>query len=317
MIQTISQTLTQDLQTICNHFVTNSPFLEAIHLTGIEENRHTVHYVTGSNWMLFYGENIWVHVPIYCCPKKNNKQMSYLSSFPLRTADIVSIIACVARSKKFLQLKHAADGRIGKMHKTTFFLSARRRSAGRAGPGGFVDFRCGSRTLWFLTSRTLCLPTLGWILSQWILCPGWACKITKQFKKSNQNTNGVAPRFKQALSVPTQNRNTSRQDFQFSLLPATSVARGKKLATFDQSWIRQQRKFPLRPRPPWVVPRLPDKVLLGPLKGYAIHPPINLETSILGRTAYDGVPRARCVKRLLKSFLTFNSSHSKKMAVSK
>ena len=55
-----------------------------------------------------------------------------------------------------------------------FFLSARRRSAGRAGPGGFVDFRCGSRTLWFLTSRTLCLPTLGWILSPWILCPRWA-----------------------------------------------------------------------------------------------------------------------------------------------
>ena len=53
-------------------------------------------------------------------------------------------------------------------------------------------------------------------------------KITKQFKKSNQNTNGGAPRFKHALSVPTQNRNTSRQDFQFSLLPATSVARGKK-----------------------------------------------------------------------------------------
>jgi hypothetical protein len=61
-------------------------------------------------------------------------------------------------------------------------------------------------------------------------------KITKQFKKSNQNTNGGAPRFKQALSVPTQNRNTSRQDFQFSLLPATSVARGKKLVKTLREW---------------------------------------------------------------------------------
>jgi hypothetical protein len=60
--------------------------------------------------------------------------MSYLSSFPLRTADIVSIIACVARSKKFLQLKHAADGRIGKMHKTTFFFCQLGGGA-QAGPG--------------------------------------------------------------------------------------------------------------------------------------------------------------------------------------
>ena len=63
--------------------------------------------------------------------------MSYLSSFPLRTADIVSIIACVARSKKFLQLKHAADGRIGKMHKTTFFVSAAEERR-PAGPGRAV-----------------------------------------------------------------------------------------------------------------------------------------------------------------------------------
>jgi hypothetical protein len=78
--------------------------------------------------------------------------MSYLSSFPLRTADIVSIIACVARSKKFLQLKHAADGRIGKMHKTTFFrqCGAEERRPGRADPCGLLIFDMDLGPYYFL-----------------------------------------------------------------------------------------------------------------------------------------------------------------------
>jgi hypothetical protein len=51
------------------------------------------------------------------------------------------------------------------------------RRPGRAGWAGlFVVFRCGSRTLWVLTSWTLCFPTLGWTLSSVTLYPRWACK---------------------------------------------------------------------------------------------------------------------------------------------
>ena len=53
-------------------------------------------------------------------------------------------------------------------------------------------------------------------------------KITKQFKKSNQNTNGGQIDSNRHYLFQLRTENTSRQDFQFSLLPATSVARGKK-----------------------------------------------------------------------------------------
>jgi hypothetical protein len=67
--------------------------------------------------------------------------------------------------------------------KCTKFFAFRRECGGRreraqAGPGRagrFVGFRCGSRTLWFLASWTLCFPTLGWTLSPVTLYPRWAC----------------------------------------------------------------------------------------------------------------------------------------------
>jgi hypothetical protein len=61
MIQAISQTLTKHLQIIRNHFRDQFTLflkLEAIRLTSLEKNRHTVHYLTGSNEMLLYGGNI-------------------------------------------------------------------------------------------------------------------------------------------------------------------------------------------------------------------------------------------------------------------
>ena len=54
-------------------------------------------------------------------------------------------------------------------------------------------------------------------------------------QKSNQDTNGGLPDSNKHYLFQLRTENTSRQDFQFILLPATSVARGKRLATFDQS----------------------------------------------------------------------------------
>ena len=128
---------------------------------------------------------------------------------------------------------HQHPKRASLMRRVVGLVWRRSRDTGRT--GRWRESQCGMRSPPYQHTRPtyqhnhLVLPVLP--PNQRSQSLSRSRKFTKQFKKSNQNTNGGAPRFKQALSVPTQNRNTSRQDFQFSLLPATSVARGKKLPT--------------------------------------------------------------------------------------
>ena len=61
--------------------------------------------------------------------------MSLLSSFPLRTADIVFLIACVARSKRFFLTEDV--WRTDRKNAQNYF---RQRGGAQAGPGRAVDF---------------------------------------------------------------------------------------------------------------------------------------------------------------------------------
>ena len=54
--------------------------------------------------------------------------------------------------------------------------------------------------------------------------------------KSNYDTNGGLLDSNRHYLFQLRTENTSRQDFQFSLLPATSVARGKKLVKTLREW---------------------------------------------------------------------------------
>ena len=130
--------------------------------------------------MIFYGGEIYC---TYLYIAGQRKIISkYLCCFPFRSTPnsryccSISHHSCIMWMKGFCKLK-AAD-RKGKCTSSffAFFSSgAAGPPEGRAGRLVLLIFRCGSRALWFSTSRTLCFPTLGWILSPWILYPRWAC----------------------------------------------------------------------------------------------------------------------------------------------
>ena len=139
--------------------------------------------------MIFYGGEIYctylyiagqrkiISKCLCCFPFRSTPNSRYCCS----TASFIT--SCYA-NERFLQTE--GGGQEGKMHFfCCFFKPAAgrrgRREEGRAERLVLLMFRCGSRTLWFLTSRTLCFPTLGWILSPWILSPRWACTARSWF----------------------------------------------------------------------------------------------------------------------------------------
>ena len=145
MIQTVSQTLTQDLQTICNHFVTNSPFswgnpLDKHRRTGIQFvtwqvviECYSMVKISECTYLPTAAQRKTINKCLCCLPFHSEQQILSPSSHALLTR------------KSFYNWRHAADGRIGKMHKTQnyfFFVSQRGggAQAGQAGPGRAVRF---------------------------------------------------------------------------------------------------------------------------------------------------------------------------------
>ena len=157
--------------------MTHSPFSWRNPLDKLREQQQLIPYSRQLNDILWWGNLL--HVPIYCRPKKNNKQVSWLFPFLSYSEQQILLFHHAHSSCErngFCKLK----GRTDRKGKYTSFLLFSPISGGGGGvwsgrAGDFADFRCGSRTLWFLTSQTLCFPTLGWILSPWILYPRWAC----------------------------------------------------------------------------------------------------------------------------------------------
>jgi hypothetical protein len=121
-----------------------------------------------------------VHVPIYCCPKKTiDKCLCCLSFHSEQQILSSSSHACLHRSKRTLQTEDMRRTDRKNAHNIFFVECAGRERPAQVGPGRaglFVGFRCGFRTLWFLTSWTLCFLTLGWTLSPVTVYPRWACK---------------------------------------------------------------------------------------------------------------------------------------------
>ena len=156
--------------------MTHSPFCWRNPLEKLREEQQLIPYSRQLNDILWWGNLL--HVPIYCWPKKNDKQMSLLFPFSFYSEQLLLFhqpsFSTSCEWKVFCKLK-VAD-RKGKCTSSSwFFLGAAGPPEGRAGRLVLLIFRCGSRTLWFWSPQTLCLPTLGWILSPWILSPRWAC----------------------------------------------------------------------------------------------------------------------------------------------
>ena len=161
--------------------MTHSPFCWRNPLEKLREEQQLIPYSRQLNDILWWGNLL--HVPIYCWPKKNDKQMSLLFPFSFYSEQLLlfhqpSLFITSCEWKVFANWRRRT-GRENALTSSCFCLFFSSGAAGppegRAGRLVLLIFRCGSRTLWFLTSRTLCPPTLGWILSPWILCPRWAC----------------------------------------------------------------------------------------------------------------------------------------------